>query len=119
MSGFTDLASGTQKVATYVWDATANAGALVTTTLSSSARQVGRGQLRSVIPAVGDEFMFTFGATESAGQAIISTAAAIRQTVQCAPIILGPQQFASLGLWFPGNATTAGSFEVEAGWWER
>ena len=27
MSGFTDLASGTQKVATHVWDATANAGA--------------------------------------------------------------------------------------------
>ncbi len=27
MSGFTDLASGTQKVATHVWDATANTGA--------------------------------------------------------------------------------------------
>lgn len=95
------------------------AGALVTTALSSSSRQVGRGQLRTVIPAVGDEYMFTFGATESAQQASIATATAIRETTQCAPVIIGPQQFFSLGLWFPGNATTAASFEVECGWWER
>jgi hypothetical protein len=95
------------------------AGALTTVALSNSARQVGRGVLRTVIPAVNDEYIFHFGSVDWEANQSLATATAIRESIPCPPIILGPQQSFTLGLWFPGNATTAGSFEVECGWWER
>jgi hypothetical protein len=95
------------------------AGALTTVALSNSARQVGRGVLRTVIPVVNDEYIFHFGSVDWEANQSLATATAIRESIPCPPIILGPQQSFTLGLWFPGNATTAGSFEVECGWWER
>lgn len=95
------------------------AGALTTVALSSSARQVGRGVLRTVIPVVNDEYIFHFGSVDWEANQSLATATAVRESIPCAPVILGPQQTFTLGLWFPGNATTAGSFEVECGWWER
>jgi hypothetical protein len=95
------------------------AGALTTAALSNSARQVGRGVLRAVIPVVNDEYVFHFGSVDWEANQSLATATAVRESIPCAPVVLGPQQSFTLGLWFPGNATTAGSFEVECGWWER
>lgn len=95
------------------------AGALTTVALTSSARQVGRGVVRSVIPVANDEYIFHFGSVDFEANQSLATATAIRESIPCPPVILGPQQTFTLGLWFPGNATTAASFEVECGWWER
>ena len=35
------------------------------------------------------------------------------------PVILGPNSALTVYAWFPGNATTGLSFELEMGWWER
>jgi hypothetical protein len=95
------------------------AGALVTTALSSAARQVGRAVLRTVIPVINDEYIFNFGAVDISANQSLATATAIRQNIPMPPVIIGPQQTLTMGMWFPGNATTAGSFEVEVGYWER
>ena len=95
------------------------AGALTTVALSNSSRQLGRGVIRSVIPVVNDEYIFHFGSTDFEANQSLATATAIRESIPCGPVILAPQQSATLGLWFPGNATTAASFEIEVGYWER
>jgi hypothetical protein len=95
------------------------AGALTTVALSSSSRQLSRGVIRSQIPVVNDEYIWHFGSVDFEANQAIGTTTAIRESIPCPPIVLGPQQSFTLGLWFPGNATTAGSFEVECGWWER
>lgn len=89
------------------------AGSLVTTAASGSVRNIARGGLKTAIPVVGDTFTINFGAVDS-----VATNSGV---CQAGPAVLGPNANHSclVHLWFPANATTGASFEVDAGWWER
>jgi hypothetical protein len=93
--------------------AVAFAGSLTTTAASGSVRNISRGALKATIPLVGDSFTVNFGAVDS-----VATSSGVQQG---GPVVLGPNANHSMlvHLWFPANATTGASFEVDAGWWER
>lgn len=93
--------------------ASVNVGTLTTTAASGSARNTSRGSFKAAIPVVGDSFTLNFGAVD----AVASNSG----TQQGGPVVLGPNANHSMlvHLWFPANATTGASFEVDAGWWER
>jgi hypothetical protein len=46
-------------------------------------------------------------------------AVALRMPIVLPPVIIAPQSFALVQLWFPGNAATASQFEFELGMFER
>lgn len=96
-----------------------NAGALTTAAASQGARLLSRGVLRSAIPVAADEWYFAFGAVDGPGSIQLAGTAAQRMVIPCPPVILGPQHNLGLQLWFPANATTPLSAEVEVGWFER
>ena len=95
------------------------AGALTTVAASSSARLLSRGILRGAIPVINDETVFVFGSPNPGGEIITSGTSVQRMTIPCPPIIVAPGYAACLQLWFPSNAVTAASFELELGHWER
>ncbi len=86
----------------------------------ANVRTVERGQLRTVIPVVGDQYVFQFGGLPSQGNTLNGTSPQIIQ-YSVPPVVLAPGGNHSmlLNLWFPANATTAPQFEVSVGWWER
>lgn len=94
-------------------------GAITTLAPTPSARLLARGVLRSVIPVVNDEYIFKFGSIEMGDSILLGGAVAQRMVIPCPPLILGPQDNLSLQLWFPSNAVTPASFELETGYWER
>lgn len=97
-----------------------NVGALTTAVAGQSSRSICRGVLRSAIPVVNDEYVFTFGTADmNAPNATLGGTVAQRLVIPCPPLIIGPQSNFGLQLWFPGNATTPASFEAEIGFWER
>jgi len=91
------------------------------TAASGAARLVSRGVMRSVLPVINDEWVFAFGTVEKSAGILLGGTVAQRMIIPCPPVILGPGNNHTflLHVWFPGNATTAGNFEYEAGWWER
>lgn len=95
-----------------------HAGALTLTAASGSARTVARGVLRSAIPVVQDSIMIQFGAVQNV-TGTLGGATAVATADDTGPCIIGPGQDLNVHLWWPGNATTAGVWELEAGWWER
>jgi hypothetical protein len=94
------------------------AGALTTIAAAATARIVAGGVLRTAIPVVGDEWVLKYGADAIAAYSLLGGTATLRMLIPCPPVILGPQQVATLQMWFPSNASTPSQFEVEAGWWE-
>jgi hypothetical protein len=99
--------------------ATINAGALTTAVRSGNARLVTRNKLRTVIPVAGDEWDFVFAGDEFAGAGAFNGTNPQRMPVGLPPVIIAPQQFALLQLWFPANAVTPASFEFELGYSEK
>lgn len=95
----------------------ATSAVITTAAAGPNVRLVSRGVARSVIPAVLDEIVIQFGGLADAGSSSGTTAG--RSAVTAPPIIVGPQEFAVLNVWFPSNAITALSYEFECGWWER
>jgi hypothetical protein len=64
--------------------------------------------------------VLNFGANDTFGGASSGAVTNI-YPVGVGPVVLGPGNNHSLlvHMWNPGNATTAPSWEVEVGWWER
>jgi hypothetical protein len=88
---------------------------------SANARVVARGAFGG-IPIIGDELVAMFGSPDCAPYAGLTAAQAVcpgRKVSNSPPIIIGPQQSATVHLWFVGNATTGLSYELEMGHWER
>lgn len=104
-------------------------GAVSAAASSSNARLVSNDQLRGTVAAtpvalLGDEYIFRFGAVEQAAASYSLNVAAgtptqvIKNVIPVSPIILGPQQTATLRIWGTANAGTP-SYEFEFGYWER
>jgi hypothetical protein len=98
--------------------ATVNAGAL-TTAARVAARLVARARLRTVIPVIGDEWVFSFANPELSASTVQNGTNPQRMPIGLPPVIIAPQAFALIQLWFVGNVTTPGSFEFELGMVER
>lgn len=94
-------------------------GALTTIAPSPSARLLSRGVLRSVIPVLNDEWIFVSGGVDLPAGLSLGGTVAQRMIVPVPPLVIGPQDNLCIQLWFPSNAVTPPSFEIEAGWWER
>lgn len=95
------------------------AGALTTTAPSPSSYAVDRAVMRSVIPVVNDEWLFTFGHMDGGAGLSMGGNVAQRMVIPCPPIVIAPQSNLCMQLWAPSNATTAGVYEVELGFFER
>lgn len=93
-------------------------GALAAVTSTGSARIVHRSHPRTTIPVIGDEYILKFGSVEFATSFLTSSAGAYQQTINGGPLIIGPNQTATLYEWSAASGG-APSFEVEIGWWER
>jgi len=95
------------------------AGAVVLNAESGSVRRLSRFVARSAIPVIFEEYLFLFNQLGH-GFNTLGGATAQRQVVDCGPVILGAGSHSmSLHLWWPGNAVTAGVWELELAWWER
>lgn len=84
---------------------------------TASAKILGVGSARGVIPVVGEELAFAFGGDPAAAAGAPSSGS--RQVSVLPPVVLPPQGSVRLSLWFPSNAITGLSAEFTAGWWER
>ena len=93
-------------------------GGMTVPAAGSTGRQVTQCMLRSSIAVVRDSLECYFGAVDGAGGAL-GTAAG-RFVANGAPVIIGPQQWATFHIWFPSAAAAAvAGAEFELGWWER
>lgn len=87
-------------------------GAFMTVPASVNPRVVGLGGI-GALPIVGTEFMIRFGdCGPNAGAVAASTSHA-------APVVVPPGQYCVVHLWFPSNAATGPSMELDIGWAER
>jgi len=88
---------------------------------------VGNGNLRTVIPVgaatsgVQDDYRIVFGATDRAGQGVLSSTAGATKIVEYHPAVtIGPQEFFLLYLWAPSNSVTGMAFAgLDVSWFER
>lgn len=106
-------------------------GALSAATSSVNARIISNDQMRGTVAAtpvalLGDEYIFRFGAVEQAVANYSLNVAAgtptqvIKNIIDVPPLIIGPQQVASLRIWGPNTgSTTTCTYEFVMGYWER
>lgn len=92
-----------------------NAGSLTIPASDASARTVGNSAVGGLL-VLGDEIVLGFGAVDMAGAGTAATAS--RKVSVMPPIIIGPQQSATIYFWAVASAAAA-SFEYELAWWER
>lgn len=93
-------------------------GALVLAAESGSVRRLSRAQVGTTIPVAFEETFIRFGGETSASGSI-GAATGLRKGIPVGPAVIGNGHDLIVHLWHPGNAVTAGTWEVEAGWWER
>jgi hypothetical protein len=96
---------------------------IVTALAAVAPRQLSRDRVKTQAApcwTVGDEIVINFGANDTFGGLTSGGAGAIFP-VGVGPVALGPGGNHSLlvHMWNTANATTAPSWEVEVGWWER
>lgn len=94
-------------------------GAVVAAGAGTYARTVSRGQARAVIPVVGDAYIWQFGGDIASQAGVINGTNPQAVQFSVPPVVLPSTGSLLLHLWFPGNAATPLSAEIEAGWWER
>lgn len=83
-----------------------------------SARLVGRAQLKGGPTLLLDEYNVAFGTVDPSSQGGYLTTVA-SYISRLPPVVLGPQQTATIHLWLPGGATNPFSYEYELGFFER
>lgn len=94
-------------------------GAVVAAAASGNVRYLSRITARKVIPVAGDEFFINCGSQDSPNSSALNGTAPTRYGIPTGPIMVGPTGTILLHMWAPSNVTTAGSYELEMGWWER
>lgn len=91
-------------------------GAPVVGAETSSARDLGFGQIRAAIEFAGDRTTFRFGGSASSGANVVAGAAS-RHLVNLPPVVLGATDSFLLALYAPSQ-NAAGIYKVRLGWWE-
>lgn len=96
-------------------------GAITASAVSARRRLINAQLKTQAAPCwvVGDEVKILFG-SDDGDQGLLSGAAAARYIVNCGPVVLeGANHCLLFHMWNPANATTAPSWEIEMGWFER
>lgn len=101
--------------ATQVWFP--NAG-VPTIPAVQSARVIGTGTLRQVIPVTLDEYVLKFG-SDDVGIGLQSGSTVGRFGGNAPPVVLAPQEFAIIHLWLPSATTNPLTCQIELAGWER
>jgi hypothetical protein len=94
-------------------------GVNVKGTTSQSGRQVGSGQVEAGLPVAFDEFVFCFGNQDLSGGMVGTQTLVKRIVVPCAPVIIAPRWWFTLGLWGASQAASAATIGWEIGFIER
>ena len=74
------------------------------------------------IPVINDELVLVCGSFDPGPYPGLTAAQATcggRKVSGIPPVILGPNSALTAYIWFASNASTALSYELEMGWWER
>lgn len=86
---------------------------------TASGRRVGAGAVENGLPVAFDNFLFVFGEPVWTG-AMVGTQTLVKTiVVPCAPVILAPQWWFTLGLWGASSAASAATLAFEIGFSER
>ena len=94
-------------------------GAVVAAAATTSQRILGSGLLRTVVPVVGDTYLFTFGQpAPSVSSMIVGSTAIANIVVPMPPVVLGPADQFLLHL-AGASQSGAHSYEITLGFWER
>jgi hypothetical protein len=93
-------------------------GAVVSPAAGANARFVHRSKARSVIPVVGDEWLFKFGSQNHEGPTTLGGAVALRMPTPCGPVVLNPGDTWLLH-GFGAASAGAPAWEFELGYTER
>lgn len=94
-------------------------GAITAAAASSSVRLLESHRLRTVIPVIGDQHFFDFGAGQGQAQANLPNEGTLQVSkyYACSPVIVGPQEWFSAHFW--GASAAAGTtFEFGFRWLE-
>lgn len=94
-------------------------GVLVAAATSAGGRIVGQGQVTGALQVAQDEYLFLFGQPVYGGDLIGTQTLVKRLSIPMAPIIIGPQQWFTLGFWAASTAAAANTIGIECGWIER
>lgn len=96
-----------------------SAGAMTVPATSASGRRVGRIHIPTNVAVSGDEYEVQFGAPDrnsgSAGLTAARATAPARMVAHAAPVVLQPQSWAVVTMWWNGAATNTPNFEYELG----
>ncbi len=95
------------------------AGVNVAAAQSASGRRVGDGQVQAGLPVAFDEMIFEFGPVGLAANMVGTQTLVKRISVPCAPIIIAPGWWFTLGLWGASQAAAAATMGWEIGFIER
>lgn len=87
---------------------------------TAAGRRVGDGQVCGAVEVAFDQWIFTFGEPSSGGASLIGTATLVSaRTIPCAPVILAPGFWFTLGFWGASQAAAANTVRWEIGYIER
>lgn len=92
------------------------AGAIVAAAVSSSARLLGHGLFRTVIPVVGDSYTIKFDGDFGGGTGgqVLSGTAPAQVIAGHAPVLIAPTHWVAFHIWL-ASQSAASSYEVEIG----
>lgn len=94
-------------------------GVNITAAQTSQGRRFGAGQVEAGLPVAFDEFLFSFG-NQDLSAAMVGTQTLVKKiVVPCAPVILAPGWWMTLGLWGAAQAASAATISWEIGYVER
>lgn len=100
-------------------NATFTFGAVVTAAATANVRYISQSSPQVVIPVVGDMVTIVFGSDEGdAGMGTLAGTTARQIVINVGPVTLTPSTEMIIHTWYPSNATTPASWEVEACWEE-
>lgn len=83
---------------------------------TASGRRVGAGQVEAGLPVAFDEHLYCFGNQDPSSASMVGTQTLVKKVmVPCAPVILAPGWWFTLGLWGASQAASAATLAFEIG----
>jgi hypothetical protein len=96
-------------------------GVVVTNAATANVRYISQYSPMTVIPVVGDNLILAFCSPDEvvgAGFGTLAGTTGRQIIIPVGPVVLGPNSEMIVHQWYPSNASTAASWEIEAGWEE-
>ena len=94
-------------------------GVNIAAAATTQVRRVGAGQVLGGLGVALDETIFHFGQPVFAGDVNGTITNVKRLSISCAPVIIAPGWWLTLGIWGAGQAASAAQYSFEIGYSER